>query len=393
MKKRILYIERILTVFLIYFSGSSSINKRLAPNLRRLKITCNRYLVPLAALDQLFEQDVLFSLTKFILLASISGPHVVQNLISMLSNQCLYSLRVSWSVRTTVSLSNASSILLDTFRQLEGRVPIELELSLNKSSYRITALTVPRINETLTVCRYLDKNTVLGYEYSTSFFLITYVAFKFRQSRWPYTMRALNSRLVRFSNVIMGSYDAQTADQFVSYSPCIVSWHKITTLSIDEPLNLAQLHLIFSQTTNLRILELSCRSDFDSENDSKEQNFIDLLNDAPLCDTLMSNGLRQLNLSIQREEPDLLDIAHLIVKRFSYLQFMKLSCFSSKILEMLYILINGLSKLNFFTVHGGLRYNDPHRTQPPDPQNSITRPFQNEVYDTIHDIEMLFMWL
>jgi hypothetical protein len=148
---------------LIYFSRVSSIDKRLVPNLRRLKITSKYNIDAVELLDGLFDRDVLFSLTNFTLLGMVTGPYVVHNLLSMLSHQCSYTLFVRWHVKTAISLSHTSVILLNTFRQLKGRIPIELELSLYDNSYSITALTVPRIDRSLCAYSYLDKNTVRGY--------------------------------------------------------------------------------------------------------------------------------------------------------------------------------------------------------------------------------------
>jgi hypothetical protein len=116
------------------------------------------------SIKELFEHDVLFSLTKFTLLAKIAGPCVLHNLLSMLSSQCLYSLDVKWFLGTVVSLPETSNILSDTFEQLKGPVPIELELSLEKNMYFIRAVTVPRMDRSLCVYSYLHKNTVHGYK-------------------------------------------------------------------------------------------------------------------------------------------------------------------------------------------------------------------------------------
>jgi hypothetical protein len=148
---------------LIYSSRAFSIDKRLVPNLRRLKITSKYDSRAVELLDRLFDPYVLFSLTKFTLLGMVTGADVVRNLLSMLHQQCLYVLNVIWFVKATVSLSNTNAILLDTFRQLKGRVPIQLELSLGENDYSITALMVPRIDRSLCAYTYLDKNIVTGY--------------------------------------------------------------------------------------------------------------------------------------------------------------------------------------------------------------------------------------
>ncbi|CAF4278475.1 unnamed protein product, partial [Rotaria sordida] len=101
----------------------SRIDKRLVPNLRRLKITLKYDTNAMDLLDQLFDHNVLFSLTKFTLEGMVTGPNVVSK----------------WIVKTTISLSNTSSILLNTLQQLKERIPIELELCLYNDSYSIKA--------------------------------------------------------------------------------------------------------------------------------------------------------------------------------------------------------------------------------------------------------------
>ena len=66
-------------------------------------------------------------------------------------------------MKTAILLSDTSVILLDTFRQLKGRVPIELELALDTNGYSIRALTVPTIDKSLCAFTYLDKNTIRAY--------------------------------------------------------------------------------------------------------------------------------------------------------------------------------------------------------------------------------------
>jgi len=148
---------------LIYFSRVFSIDKRLTPNLRRLKISSKYNVHAMELPDGLFDRDVLFSLTNFTLVGIVPGLYVVRKLLSMLCHQCSYILNVRWHVKTAISLSDTSVILLDTFRQLKGRVPIELELSLYGNSYSIRALTVPTIDKSLCAYSYLDKNIVRAY--------------------------------------------------------------------------------------------------------------------------------------------------------------------------------------------------------------------------------------
>ncbi|CAF0750078.1 unnamed protein product [Adineta steineri] len=90
----------------------SNINKHLVPNLRRLKITLNNDIRDVESIDQLFDHDVLFSLTNFTLVGIVTGSRVVRNLLSVLSDQCSYTLMVHWRVRTMISYSDTNSKLV-----------------------------------------------------------------------------------------------------------------------------------------------------------------------------------------------------------------------------------------------------------------------------------------
>jgi hypothetical protein len=150
-------------VVLIHFSRIIPINKHQASNLRRLNLNWNERINTVDSINKLFEHDILFSLTNFTLRARIADPHVLHHLLSMLSSQCLYSFDVIWSVGSVISLSDTSKILSDTFQQLKGRVPIELQVSLEENWYYVRAVTVPRMDKHLYVYTYLH-NTVHRYE-------------------------------------------------------------------------------------------------------------------------------------------------------------------------------------------------------------------------------------
>ena len=116
-------IIKISFLLIINFSRISKINKNLVPNLRRLKITLDNYIDNVEPLDQLFDHNVLFSLTNFTLLGLVTGFKVVRNLLSMLCHYCSYKLMVTWHVETMIPLSDTNIILLDIFRQLQSRIP------------------------------------------------------------------------------------------------------------------------------------------------------------------------------------------------------------------------------------------------------------------------------
>ncbi len=128
----------------------------------------------------------------------------------------------------------------------------------------------------------------------------------------------------------------------------------------------------------------------------KEETLIDLLNDASLCNMLMSNGLRQLNLFIAFTQSNLINIAYLIVERLPHLQVIELNGITCELVEMSHILINGLSKLNFLTLSGGhengSKFGLIYEGKLRDLQNSNTRFFRMEVLKTINN-DTLFVWL
>ncbi|CAF3685872.1 unnamed protein product [Rotaria socialis] len=350
------------------------INKHLAPNLCHLTIKWSDSMMNLESINELFERDVLFSLMKFRLLAWVAGPDVLHNLQSMLYSQCLYSFDAIWSVRTVVSLSETSKILFDTFQQLKELAPIELELSLQENMYSIRALTVPRMDKCLCVDLYLHKNTVHG------------------RTPWSYNGCTFNNQWLHCNRIRMSEDYDRINEEFLSFSPPIVLWHQVTSLSITEPFNRNHLHLLFSQATNLRTLELRYRAEYDCKAYLKQETLIDLLNDSSLCNMLMSNGLRQLNLFTVWQQLNLLNVAYLIVEQLPHLQIIELHGGAREFIEMSHILMSGLSKLHFLTLHGILQHAELYDKKLRDLQNSNTRSFRTEGSNTIND-DILFIWL
>ena len=115
-------------------------------NLRRLKTNWVKE-INLKSIEMLFEDDVLFSLTNFTLLGQITDFDVVHNVLSKVSSQCSYRFDVTWDVMDDeVSLPDTSNILLKTFEQLKGPIPIELEFSSKRDYYSIRAMTLPRMD-------------------------------------------------------------------------------------------------------------------------------------------------------------------------------------------------------------------------------------------------------
>ncbi|CAF3721145.1 unnamed protein product [Rotaria sp. Silwood1] len=203
--------------------------------------------------------------------------------------------------------------------------------------YSIRAVTLPRMDKYLCVYSYLH-NSVHGH------------------SRWSYDKRALNSQLLRCNTILMSDNYDQINHEFLSLSPPIVPLHQVTSFNIAQPFNSIHLHFLFSQLTNLRTLELHYKSEYNSKIDLKEETLIDLLKEASLCNMLMSNGLRQLNLFTFWNQPNLINIAYLTVERLPHLQVIELDGNNYQLIQMSHILINGLSKLNFLTISGCIKY-------------------------------------
>lgn len=135
----------------------------MVPNLRSLQIKTDLCIDSLDQFDQLFDRDVLFSLKKFRLLGTVAGPEVVHHLISRLSEECLYSFNVRWDVADELSQANTSTVLLNTIREMKGRIPMEVQFYLYRYRYTAEAYTVPRLNKSLTVQEYFNTRTINAY--------------------------------------------------------------------------------------------------------------------------------------------------------------------------------------------------------------------------------------
>ena len=142
------------------------------------------------------------------------------------------------------------------------------------------------------------------------FFCIAHLFFGFSGSRWPYSRHAFNSQLLRCNEIIMSENHDQLNGEFLFFSPSIIFWHQIPSLNISLPLNSTYLHFLFSQTTNLRTLELHYKSYGPFNFVFEDESLIDFLTDVSLWNMLMSHGLRQLNLFTGWIQPNLINIAY-----------------------------------------------------------------------------------
>jgi hypothetical protein len=126
------------------FSVGLPISRRMVSNLCRLSITCRDTSLTFEDLTGLFDLEVLCSLSHLALVGRVSSASVVQQLLSILSVQCSYSFDVYWYDTPNLTRTEASQLLVKTFRQLRSRKPIELTLKLHSDMYKIQLRTLPR---------------------------------------------------------------------------------------------------------------------------------------------------------------------------------------------------------------------------------------------------------
>ena len=181
----------------------------------------------------------------------------------------------------------------------------------------------------------------------------------------------------------------KTNGEFLCLSPNIICWDRITSIDILQPFNSTYLHVLFSQAINLRILSIEYVAAFYRDQlRLRDKTLINLINDQSLCNILMSNGLRQLNLVTgSGGQENLINFAHLIVERLPYLQAVEVNSRNVELIEMAPILINGLSKLSFVALSGNLETHSNY-------QEKISCPFRTEmVTEGINAEDTLFIWL
>ncbi|CAF2070201.1 unnamed protein product, partial [Rotaria magnacalcarata] len=126
-----------------------------------------------------------------------------------------------------------------------------------------------------------------------------------QQSRWSSTVSILNHRSVYINEIC----NSEMNDKYLSYLSTTISWHQIASLKIIDPLDLRQLRLLVSKMINLRTLEVYYQFNDEDDADLNKPNLLDLLNDTFLCNMLMSNEFKKLNLHTNWEYPDMIGIA------------------------------------------------------------------------------------
>ena len=132
------------------FSDDLPINRRMVPHLSHLSIKWERTTVTMKDLTLLFDNEVLSSLSHFSLTGAMTTTNDLRQLLSILSTQCSTSFDIRIYERISLVRSDVSRVLLETFRQVESRTPMELTLELRSDSYMIQAVTLP--HRTLQLC-------------------------------------------------------------------------------------------------------------------------------------------------------------------------------------------------------------------------------------------------
>jgi hypothetical protein len=142
------------------------IPRSLVPNLRRLNICWNNSFRRLQVNGRvevptgLFSRDVFFHLTHFSLVAKYLANEIVQELISMLSIGCSYSLDLYKSGEPAPLVLGQT--IINTFCQLKGWKPMEVKLNPYSNSCEVRAYTLPHKCRELDVGRYLRSQTALA---------------------------------------------------------------------------------------------------------------------------------------------------------------------------------------------------------------------------------------
>ncbi len=214
-----------------------------------------------------------------------------------------------------------------------------------------------------------------------------------RQSQWPSNKHDLNKRWLHCNEIMMSYRVDQINGEFLCLSPNIICWDRVTSLCILQPFNSTYLHVLFTQTTNLRILSLIyLLTSHSDELCLRDKTLIDLINDQSLCNILMSHGLRQLNLCICSGHKNLTNLAHLIVDRLPYLEAIQLNMNDVELIEMASIFINGLSKLSFVALSGSTDIYSVYQKEIT-LCNSNTRAFRMEMSNEGINSNTLLIWL
>ena len=146
----------------VLFNDDLPINRRMVPHLSHLSINWKNTVVTIEDLTLLFDTEVLSSLSHFSLTGKMATTNDLRQLLSILSTQCSTSFDIRIYERISLVRSDASRVLLETFRQVESRTPIELTSELRSDSYRIQAVTLPHRTLQLCIRHSVDSDRVVA---------------------------------------------------------------------------------------------------------------------------------------------------------------------------------------------------------------------------------------
>jgi hypothetical protein len=146
----------------VLFSDDFPITRRMVQHLSHLSIKWNRTVVTIQGLTQLFDTEVLSSLSRFALSGEVASTNDLRQVLSVLSAQCSISFDIRIYEGIRLVRSDVSQVLLETFRQLKSRTPIELTLELWSDSYMIQAVTLPHKRLLLRDKRSVDSKRIVA---------------------------------------------------------------------------------------------------------------------------------------------------------------------------------------------------------------------------------------
>ncbi|CAF4898421.1 unnamed protein product [Rotaria sp. Silwood1] len=312
-----------------YNNRVSRIDKRLVPNLRRLKITLNYNSYATELLDQLFYHDVLYSLTNFTLVGMVNGPYIVCKLLSMLCHQCSYS-----------------------------------------------AFTLPRIDKSLDAYSYFDKSTICvqsrwSYTVPTLNNRLTYVnniTLNGRRSQIDNEFLCYLRTIISWHQIISltidDSFDLCQLSLILSKMIHLRSLelHYHFNYNVDDDWNNQNLMKLFNDTSLCNILT------------SNGLQKLHLYTNWEYPDTIIIASL------IVKRLPHL-EIIELNCHN------------SSQVPETLHILMNGLPKLNFIIFHAFLTGEKQQELKMQDLQKHCTRTYRIEDLEPLADMTIIHIWL
>ena len=146
----------------VLFSDDCPINRCMVPHLSHLSINWKTTTMTIKDLTRLFDIEVLSSLSHFSLTGEMANVNDLQQLLSILSAQCSTSFELRIYKGIALVRSDVSRVLLETFRQVKSRTPIELTLELCSDSHMIQVVTLPHKRLHLYIEQNFNSNRVVA---------------------------------------------------------------------------------------------------------------------------------------------------------------------------------------------------------------------------------------